>query len=181
MSDIIRGKNQAERNASIEHALRSIARKATKRATVYIPPIPLSSYCGTIGEDKIIGRMMVPFSGTIRDVYLRIGEMNKEESKVSLSIISDVAETKLQFTVTKKMQKLDVEMPISAGTALIVALEEGDISDILVGIAIYINLETTRAKQYLLEEILGQEKEEEEEKEEEQEDALQNHEEEERV
>lgn len=156
MSDIIRGRTQVERNASIEHALKSLSRRAVKRAAVHIPPIPFFTYCSAIGEDKVIGRMMVPFSGTMKDLYVRIGVMATKEAKVALFIDSDVAETTMHFELSKRVQKLEVEMPISAGTALTMMLEEGDLKEILIGTAIYVDVTTTKAKEVMLEEILKQ-------------------------
>ena len=62
----IRGETQEEKNASIEHALRSIARRASKRAVVHIPPVPFVTYCDVVPPNGVIGRVVVPFGGLIK-------------------------------------------------------------------------------------------------------------------
>jgi hypothetical protein len=154
---MVRGKNQTEKNASIEHILKSLHRRAVKRATVYIPPVPLFMHCEVVGETNIIDEILLPFSGTLKDLFIRIGDMNTVSARIALSVISATGETTQHFVLSKPMERITLEMEVFAGSTLELVLEEGQIGRILVALALYPVIEDHRAKQYLLDEILKEE------------------------
>lgn len=149
----IRGKTQAEKNASIEHALRSIARRATKRAVVYVPPVPLLFHKEGVAEGNTLGRILLPFSGTLKDLYVRVGELNTRTATLSLEIGTDIAKTQMHFTLSSRAQRLEVELEVDAGTLLQLALVEGSLTDCLIATAIYPNLSEHESRSLLLEGI----------------------------
>lgn len=157
----IRGKNAKEKTASIEHALRSLARKATRRATIYIPPVPIFIQCDEVGETNLVGKALIPFNGIIKNLYIHIGYMKTKSARLWLTITTANTETTEHFMIHKQAELIVMETSVNAGSVIQVGLEEGHISDILIGTAIYPHIEDHKAKQYLLEDILSQEREEE--------------------
>jgi hypothetical protein len=161
---MIRGRTQKEKNDSIQQILKSLTRRVVKRATVYIPPVPLFMSCEVIGDNNLIGKVLVPFSGTIKDLFFRIGEMHTSIVKVSLTMVSDVEgrvlETKVYTTIPHYSFQWSLSMEVVAGTLLQLYVEEGSCADVLVATAVYPDIDAHKAQEYLLEEILKQEKEE---------------------
>lgn len=149
---IIRGLTQADKNASIQQILRSISRKIARRATVYIPPVPLFINCSTVGDDKVIGKVIIPFSGTLRNLFVRIGEMRTHVVRVSMTLASEVAETKVNFALSSKSEKVLVEMEVDAGTMIQLTLEEGEFSDGMFATAIFPEMDAHKAEMLLLKE-----------------------------
>jgi hypothetical protein len=157
----IRGKTQEEKNASIEHALRSLTRRVMKRATVYIPPVPIFMHCDVVPENNVMAEVLLPFTGTLSDMFVRIGEKKTTRVGIALSVISATGEATQHFVMEKQVERFELNWEVYAGSTLELVLEEGQLSHVLIATAIYPTLEDHKAKQYLLEEILAQEKEEE--------------------
>lgn len=149
---IIRGLTQADKNASIQQILRSITRRIARRATVYIPPVPLFINCSTVGEDKVIGKIIIPFGGTLKNLFVRIGEMFTSRVVISMILNSEVAETKVNFTISNKAEKVLVEMEVDAGTMIQLILEEGSFSDGMFATAIFPEMDAHKAEMLLLKE-----------------------------
>ena len=135
----IRGKTQQEKNESIEQLLKSISRRAVKRAVVYIPPVPLLTQC----SEGVIGNILIPFKGTLRDIFLR----GPKVIKVVLTIITDATRTIMEIDSNHVVLMMEVD----AGTLL---QFEGEA---IIATAVYPEIEEHKAKQFLLEEILSQE------------------------
>ena len=147
----IRGHTTNEKFASVEATLKSLFRRVAKKATVYIPPVPFFINMEVMPASSTIGKLIVPFNGTLKDVFIRVGELSSRAYIIRLEIVTDAATTKMTFEINKKSQRLEVGMDIDAGTLLILTLEEGDISDIIIAAAVVPRLDEHVAKQLLIE------------------------------
>lgn len=156
----IRGDTPDEKFSSIQQILRSLSRRLVKRAVVYIPPVPILMGCGIVGHNNIVGRTVVPFQGTLRDIFVRVGVLHTKQVKLSLTLTSDTAETKFDFVIAKQFERIAFERDIVAGTSIQLALEEGSLEDALIATAVYPHIDEHQGQKFLLEAILAQEKEE---------------------
>jgi hypothetical protein len=148
----IRGESVEDKFASIEQFMKSISRQTAKRAVVYIPPVPIFI--------PWEGKVIVPFSGTITDLFVHAGEMRTARISFMLEVSYENSSTTIQFTFSKKAERLSMEIDVEAGTVLRVWSVEGEAVDVLIATAVRPALSEHRGKQYLLEEILALEKEE---------------------
>jgi hypothetical protein len=152
----IRGDTHEEKFASIEQILKSLSRRLAQRGVVYIPPVPLFMSCDMVLPNGVIGKVIVPFSGTIRDIFIRAEEMHTKVVSIALRVTSSASESLVHFTLSKKSERLLLEMEIEAGSILQVILEDGSLAKALIATAIYPNMDSHQVA-LQLEEILEKE------------------------
>jgi hypothetical protein len=152
----IRGDTHEEKFASIEQILKSLSRKLSSRGVIYVPPVPLFMHCDLMLPNSVIGKVIVPFSGTIRDIFIRAEEIHTKVVNIGLKVIGNNTEAMVHFTISKKSERLLVEMQVEAGSVLQLILEEGSLADALVTTAIYPYIDSHQVV-LQLQEILGKE------------------------
>ena len=155
----IRGTTNAEKFASIEATLRSLTRQVVKRATVYIPPVPLFMHSDGATSGGLIGSFLLPFSGTVKEVFIRAEALQGGAVAIGITIHGNSYESTSYLRVTKRTELIKIDMDVEAGALLELKVDEGTLGEVFIATALYPKIEDHIAKQYLLSEMVEEEEE----------------------
>lgn len=159
MRTLFRSKGQIneERISLIETVVERLARRAKKRATGLITPVPIS---GAAFGDDVKGsvlRYMFPCDGTILKGMLRFGPKLKDGVAVTIHLTNDLGETSQGFIVDKRLFTIEPNIAISGGDCIDISIapidSEQRILEAWISFLWVPTVKDTVAKSYLIDEL----------------------------
>lgn len=119
MSDIIRGKTEEERFASINHALSSLARKIPKKIPVVMPYLAHFYTCDRASPNGEFHRLVAPTDLTVVSITTHFDIMHGEGFTLNLLSKTDIAESSTKLIVQSQTQRFDMDWSVNAQSLLI--------------------------------------------------------------
>lgn len=131
--------------------IRQLEKKSAQNYMVgVVPPIPLSSYVETIGEDGVIFRHIFPADGVITSACLYAESMPKSGVDVTISLDS---QEKGQTLTTKATKSLVIKPDLEVSTAQRLTVSVNDptgISGVWIGLLYQVKMDKTYRDRQLL-------------------------------
>jgi hypothetical protein len=144
--------NQSDQLKQVTAILNRFRHRLQRKVVAVIPPIPLFMYCGS-PENQLVGKLMLPLSGTIPTVYINVGQLPREGVVVSVIIRAAEAVISHDTVCTKPVTQLRLETRATVGTVIEVRSTGG--GDIAVGLLLLPDRTALQTEQYLLDAILA--------------------------
>ena len=154
--NFIKGKNATEKFACVERVLKHLAYRRQKTAVVNTPPIPISFFCHKPEDDGVIFRYLVPFTGVIKHVFISVRDFpdKVKNVKIRIELAFDNGVTTHDVVIKPGDNAVDLSVDIKAGTRVKIFVEELDLINIWFGLTLFADINTCKATELVVDEVL---------------------------
>jgi hypothetical protein len=159
MRDLFEGKTQEEKLKVMEAMLRRISRRMQKYAVVVTPPIPICFTVQDVPGNGELFRYMFASEGKVDTIYIFAEEVEKNATPkltIAASLLGTTESYEFSFSYGKGSTVIKKEMPIKAGTRIIVSTSEANkVKGLWFACPYVINQKGAEVQKYLLDTILA--------------------------
>lgn len=115
--DYIKGTTTEDRFRSINRIFQYVFPRLGKKITCAIPPVPILIECGKGDEKGLLCEKLIPISGIITKVFVRIKNL-KGEVQFALVISNELGSNTFKFSTKKSLIIEEVNYAITEGSLL---------------------------------------------------------------
>lgn len=144
MSDIIHGETIEEKLASIEVALRQIARRSGSTVVGLISPVPIIHAQEAPGADGTIFSAIMPVPGVIETLAIGVQVPEKESVLVEITVVTGNRSLVLKVECKKSIETWPVNYVVAIGDLITIKVPATYVAGSIVALALHPELKNMK-------------------------------------